>query len=70
MKINAIIQARYGSTRLPGKIFMDIAGKPLLWHVVNRLTYVELIDDIVVATTTNPKDDMTEEWCNENKISM
>ena len=68
MKVNAIIQARYGSTRLPGKIFMKIDGKPLLWHVVNRLTYSELIDDIVIATTTSPKDDVTEEWCKENRI--
>lgn len=68
MKVNAIIQARYGSTRLPGKILMEIDGKPLLWHVVNRLTYADLIDDIVVATSTNSKDDMTEEWCNEHDI--
>lgn len=68
MNINAIIQARYGSTRLPGKIFKDINGKPLLWHVVNRLTYVDLIDNIVVATTTNDKDDLTEEWCKKNEI--
>ena len=69
MKVNAIIQARYGSTRLPGKIFMDIDGKPLLWHVVNRLTYSKFIDEIVVATTTNPKDDATEKWCKKNEIN-
>lgn len=69
MKVNAIIQARCGSTRLPGKIFMEINGKPLLWHVVNRLKYSKLIDDIVVATTTDNKDDDTEAWCNENKIN-
>ncbi len=68
MKVNAIIQARCGSTRLPGKIFMAINGKPLLWHVVNRLKYAELIDDIIVATTKDSKDDATEEWCNENEI--
>ena len=68
MRINAIIQARCGYTRLPGKIFKDINGKPLLWHVVNRLTYVDLIDNIVVATTTNEKDNLTEEWCKKNEI--
>lgn len=68
MKVNAIIQARCGSTRLPGKIFMEIDGKPLLWHVVNRLTYVDSIDDIIVATTTDDKDNMTEEWCRKNEI--
>lgn len=69
MKVNAIIQARYGSTRLPGKIFMEIDGKPLLWHVVNRLTYADLIDEIIIATTTNPKDNAVEEWCKENNIN-
>ena len=68
MKVNAIIQARCGSTRLPGKIFMEIAGKPPLWHVVNRLTYANLIDDIVVSTTTGIKDDAVEEWCDENNV--
>ena len=68
MKVNAIIQARCGSTRLPNKIFMDIHDAPLLWHVVNRLTYVDLIDNIIVATTTNNKDDLTEEWCKKNEI--
>lgn len=69
MKVNAIIQARCGSTRLPGKIFMEIDGNPLLWHVVNRLTYVDLIDDIVIATTTDKKDDKVEEWCEKNEIN-
>lgn len=68
MKVYAIIQARCGSTRLPGKIFMNIDGKPLLWHVVHRLRYAELIDDIVIATTTNSKDDATEEWCKQNEV--
>lgn len=68
MKVNAIIQARCGSTRLPGKIFMKIDGKPLLWHVVNRLTYADLIDDIVIATTTDYKDDTVEKWCDKNEI--
>lgn len=68
MKVNAIIQARCGSTRFPNKVFALIDGKPLLWHVVNRLTYAKRIDDIVVATTVNAKDDKIEEWCKENNI--
>ena len=68
MKVNAIIQARCGSTRLPNKIFADIDGKPLLWHVVNRLTYVKSIDEIIIATTTNPADDRIEEWCSEQNV--
>ncbi len=68
MSVNAIIQARCGSTRFPNKVFAPIAGKPLLWHVVNRLTYAKRIDDIIVATTVNAKDDKIEEWCHDNNI--
>ena len=53
MRVNAIIQARCGSTRFPEKVFADIDGKPLLWHVVNRLKYTRKIDEIIVATTKN-----------------
>ncbi len=63
MGVNAIIQARCGSTRFPNKVFADIDGKPLLWHVVNRLKHANMIEDIIIATTVNPKDDRIEEWC-------
>lgn len=68
MKVNAIIQARCGSTRFPNKVFADIDGRPLIWHAVNRLTYAKKIDDIVIATTTNQKDNAIEQWCKENSI--
>lgn len=65
----AIIQARVGSTRLYNKIFADICGKPLIWHVVNRLTFSKQIDNIVLATTQNPLDDALESWARENKVA-
>ena len=68
MSVNAIIQARCGSTRFPNKVFALIDGKPLLWHVVNRLKYATKIDDIIVATTVSEKDDKIEEWCKENNV--
>ncbi len=49
-KIVAIIPARYESTRLPGKPLLDLAGRPLIWHVVNRARQVSSIDRIIVAT--------------------
>lgn len=64
----AIVQARYGSTRLRGKIFKNIAGKPMLWHVINRLSHSKLLDKIVVATTIDKDDDRTEKFCVENNI--
>lgn len=68
--IVAIIQARMGSTRLPGKILMDIAGKPMLWHIVNRLKYSRLINKIVIATSINKNDDAVEFFCGEHGISF
>jgi len=59
----AIIQARMTSTRLPGKILADIAGRPLLYHVVNRARQARLFDLVTVATTDRPTDDPTEDCC-------
>ena len=56
MYIVAIIEARMNSSRLPGKVLMKAAGIPMLKHLVDRLKKVKLIDEIVIATTTNPKD--------------
>jgi len=56
LMVLAIIQARMGSSRLPGKTLKKISGKPLLEHVINRIKYSETIDEIMVATTTNPED--------------
>lgn len=69
MKVSAIIQARCGSTRLPNKVFADIDGKPLIWHVVNRLKACKRIDEIVIATTTNSADDTIENWCEAEGVS-
>lgn len=64
--IVAIIQARTGSTRLPGKVLVDIGGKTLLEHVVDRVRHSRLIEKIVIATTTRDRDqvvvDMARGW--------
>ena len=52
----AIVQARMSSTRLPGKVLIDIQGKPLLEHVVDRVSPSKLINQLVIATTANEKD--------------
>jgi spore coat polysaccharide biosynthesis protein SpsF len=57
MRVVAIIQARMGSTRLPGKVLRDIRGASMLARVVNRTRQSELLDEILVATTTEPMDD-------------
>jgi spore coat polysaccharide biosynthesis protein SpsF len=53
----AIVQARMGSTRLPGKVVKRILGRPVLWHIVDRLRTVPAIDEVVVATSDRPADD-------------
>jgi len=68
--IVAIIQARMGSTRLPGKVLRPIAGQPLLWHIVHRLRKSKLIDDVVVATTTNPLDDAIVEFGRKQGVTV
>ena len=52
----AIVQARMGSSRLPGKVLKEILGKPLLWYLIDRLKWSKTIDKIVIATTTNERD--------------
>jgi len=56
MKIVAIIEARMTSSRLPGKVLMEVLGKPILHYLVERLKQVSLIDEIALATTTNSSD--------------
>lgn len=69
MNIIAIVQARMGSTRLPGKIMMNILDKPILWHVINRTKKSKFIENIIVATTQNPEDDVICEFCRESGIN-
>ncbi|MBN2328959.1 MAG: glycosyltransferase family protein [Candidatus Omnitrophica bacterium] len=61
--IMAVIQARMGSTRLPGKVLMEIGGKPALYHVVSRVRKAAAIDRVVVAATRNPIDDPLQACC-------
>jgi len=68
MKIVAVIQARLGSTRFPGKVFADLSGKPLIWHVIERIKFSKFINEIVLATTTNPIDNELAEWAQKNDI--
>lgn len=68
MKVIAIIQARMGSTRLPGKVLMKVMGKALLEYQLERIQRTSLIDEIIVATTENQKDDVIVDFCNKLNI--
>ena len=66
----AVIQARMSSTRLPGKVMREVAGKTILGHVVDRLKAAARIDTVIVATTTDPSDDCIEAWCAGRKVPV
>lgn len=63
MKIVAVVQARAGSTRFPGKVLQPLAGATLLERMVERVRAAREIDDVVVATTTDPGDDGIRALC-------
>ncbi len=68
MGIIAIIQARMGSTRFPNKVLTELCGKPMLWHIVNRVRQSEFVSDVVIATSVEQADDAVEQMAKENNI--
>ncbi len=69
MKIVAIIQARMGSTRLPGKVLAIIGGRSMLAHICRRVSRVASVDQIVVATTLRPEDGAVVEECDRLAVA-
>jgi spore coat polysaccharide biosynthesis protein SpsF len=63
MNTVAIVQARMGSTRLPGKAFLDICGEPMLARVMVRCRRAKTLGKVIVATTTEPADDVLCDLC-------
>jgi len=63
MRVVAIIQARMGSTRLPGKVLKDIGGRTMLARVVGRVGRASLVDEVIVASTIAPADDVIMAEC-------
>lgn len=60
--VTAIIQARVGSTRLPGKVMYPLDGKPALQHVIDRVSKAESVDNVVVATSTESQDNVLKQY--------
>lgn len=56
IKSTIIIQARTDSSRLPSKVLSKIQSKPMIWHVINRVKKVKNVEQIILATSTNPSD--------------
>ena len=53
----ATVEARMGSTRLPGKTMVPLLGKPLLYRVLERIRQARTVKEFMVATSVNPADD-------------
>jgi len=68
-KVVLIIQARMGSTRLPGKSMMDLAGAPLVGRILERVKRVKKIDEIVLATSNQDKDNILESLAKDYNVS-
>jgi spore coat polysaccharide biosynthesis protein SpsF len=69
MRVVTVIQARMSSTRLPGKVLREVNAKPLLGYQIERLRRVKKTDDLVVATTVNPADDLLVEFCRRQGVN-
>lgn len=67
-RVIASIEARMGSSRLPGKVLADIHGQPAIGRLVDRLRSCHYLDDIVVATSTFKHDDILAEWCRKHEV--
>lgn len=70
MPVVAIIQARMGSTRLPGKVLADLAGMPVLGWVVRAARAIPGVDRVAVATSTAAADDSIAEWAAANGVAV
>ena len=70
MKSVAIIQARMGSTRLPGKVMKKLAGVPVIKQVFSRVCMIEGLSGVLVATSTLDKDDILAEYCAGENIPL
>lgn len=68
MKIVAIVQARMGSSRLPGKVLADINGKPMLEMLLTRIGAATILDEIIVAIPSGSSDDVLKNWLHEHGV--
>lgn len=69
MRVVAVIQARYSSQRLPGKVLRSLAGKPLLGHIFEALSRCKSVDGIMLATSVDRSDDLVAAFAEQNGIA-
>ncbi|MFB5085878.1 glycosyltransferase family protein [Psychrobacillus sp. PGGUH221] len=69
MKTIVIIQARMGSTRLPGKILKQLGDSDVLTYVTSRCKKINSVQEVIVATSTLAQDDAIEDWCKKHHVT-
>ncbi len=69
-KATVIIQARMSSSRLPGKVMLEVMGKPLIGHMLDRLAHAKNIDEIIVATSTDSANDQMCRYLEERNVKV
>ena len=69
-RVIASIEARMGSSRLPGKVLADVCGQPALTRLLRRLRMCRRLDEIILATSTSPADDVLEHWATAQGIPV
>lgn len=69
-KVVGTVQARMTSSRLPGKVLMNLAGEPALKRLVDRMKKSKYIDEVIVATTINEADNKIVDFCEKNEIKF
>lgn len=70
MKVNAFVQARMSSRRLPGKVLKPILNRPMLSFLIERLRKCELINNIIVVTSDEPSDQDIVNFCHQQNIAI
>jgi len=68
--IGLIVQARMGSSRLPGKVMKKVRDKPLLYYSINQLKQCKTISKLIIATTTFKEDDIISDFVKSQNVSV
>ena len=69
-KAIAVIQARMSSSRLPGKVMMELNGMPIVWHIYKRAEACKNVSEVIVATSTHESDDILVQFCKKYDLNV
>ena len=69
-KVVGALQARMGSSRLPGKVMLPLAGRPLVWHMIDRMRRADCCNELYLATTTDPRNDPLVDLCTSEGLAI